>query len=151
MSNAAAAIGLTYRALDLQEQPFGIFLEIVQGMNDVAEVRGVDVTVPALEGQIEASRVKHIRNIELRGYVAGQGSTNADQVADFRSMVSTLQALFDPTVMGTLEATLEDGSTATIEARTIGDGLLWTQIVPACARLSVRMESIDPEWVVSGS
>lgn len=149
MTNAAAVIGLDYGGTDLQENPFGIFLEVIRGLNETPAVRGVDVTVPGRDGQVAGSRVVHVLPIELEGYIAGQGSDEDTARADFATMRTQLKALFDPTVSRTLTATLEDGSTATITARALGGGMLWAQIVPACARLNVTLESVDPEWVVT--
>lgn len=149
MTNAAAVIGLDYGGTDLQEDPFGIFLEVIHGLNESPAVRGVDVTVPGRDGQVVGSRVVHVTAIELEGYVAGQGSDESAQRADFAAMRTTLKALFDPTTSATLTATLEDGATATITARALGNGLLWAQVTPACARLNVTLESVDPEWVVT--
>ena len=147
MTNAAAAIALTYDGTDLQEDPFGVFLEIERGLNEPAEVRGIDVVIPHASGQTAGSRLGHRRLIELRGYVLGQGADESAQRSDFAAMREALRALFDPTTTKVLSATLEDGATATINARTLNAA--WVKIGPAYFSVSIELESVDPDWDIT--
>lgn len=146
MSSPVAVIGLTYRGTDIQMLN-GIFLEIVRGLGDVAAVRGVDIIVPARAGRIVRNRVGDVLSIELQGICGGSGANEAAQRSDFAGRRAAMRALFDPKLdPGALVATLEDATTATIAARSLN--IVWDQVVPALARVSVELESVDPDWVV---
>lgn len=148
MSNGAAVIGLTFDGTDVQQNPIGIFLEITKGLNEGPEVRGTDTVVPGLTGRIARNRIADRWVIELQGYVAGIGSTEAAQREHFRDLVTTFRALFDPTALpATLAAETEDGGTQTISARTLPT-VLWEQVVPSMARVSVQLEAVE-DWVVT--
>jgi hypothetical protein len=152
MSNAAAVIGLTFRSVDIQRADFSVFLEVKRGLNEIPEVRGQDTVVPGLAGRYFRNRVADRRTIELRGFVSGYDATPSEAAdrRDFRHRVEELRDLFDPTLdPGTLAAALEDGGTATIEAR--ATNVVWNQVAPSLHEVSVEMESVDPEWVVMGS
>lgn len=147
MTNAAAVIGLTYDGTDLQNNPIGIFLELVRGLSETPRVRGVDTIVPSLAGRVVRNRVADGFVVELRGYISGTGVDEAAQRAEFRSLVTGLRTLFDPTRdPADLIATLEDGSTATCSARPLPT-MVYDQRVPAMAVLSVELESVDADWV----
>lgn len=149
MSNPAAVIALTYAGTDVQQNPIGIFLEIARGLNEVAEVRGSDTVVPGLAGRVSRNRVADRRTIELRGLVAGSGATEAAQRSSFRTLVNTVRTLFSPTAApANLVATLENGTTGTIAARTLPT-LLWDQLGPSVARVSIELESVAPDWTVT--
>jgi hypothetical protein len=150
VTNAVAVIGLTYDGTDVQQSGFGIFLEIVRGLNETPEVRGTDTVVPGRAGRIARNRVADRLPIELRGIVMGNGANEAAQRADFRTNVLALRALFSSSrVPANLVATLEDGSTATISARPL-PGMLWDeQVASLFANVSVELESVDPEWVIT--
>jgi hypothetical protein len=150
MSSAAAVIGLTYRGTDVQDED-GIFLEIVRGLLDGREVRGVDLIVPSSVGQVVRNRVAHRRSIELRGWIRGvdAGGEDADR-ADFADNRAAFLALFDETLEpGDLVATLEDGSAQTIAARTLN--VIKDQVVPSFVNVSVELESVAPDWTITGS
>lgn len=140
MSTAVAVIGLTYRGTDIQIID-GIFLELVRGLVEVVDVRGVDLIVPSRSGQIVRNRVSHRLGVELRGWMRGSGSTEALQRSDFAANRAAFRTLFDPTLdPGPLVATLETGSTQSISARTLN--VVVEQIVPTFVRLSVELESV---------
>lgn len=151
MTHAAATIPLTFDGVDIQFSDLGIFLEIIEGLNDVPEVRGKDVVVPAADGQEFRNRRADRRRILLAGIVRGSGADVATQQADYRNNVQTLQALFDPTAdPAILEATLEDGTIQTINARTVGNGLVIEEVrrLPSLfATVTVTLDSVDPHWV----
>lgn len=149
MTSAAAAIGLTYRGSDVQDED-GIFLEIVRGLTEVVEVRGQDLIVPAREGQIVRNRVGNRLVIELRGWIRGVGSGETGDRADFAANRAVFRSLFDPRLdPGDLVATLEDGSEQTIAARTLN--VISDQVVPSFVNVSVELESVSPDWTVTGS
>lgn len=147
MPNPHSAIPLSYKGTDLQDADWGIFLEIVEGLEESAEHRGVDTIVPSLEGQIEGTRVAHSRPILLEGIVKGSGATPR---ADMRNNMQTLHNLFDPTAPGDLVAgPLEDGSTYTIRARTEPPSPMSTPINPSTRRVSVQLISVAPDWTIT--
>lgn len=150
MSSSAAVIGLTYRGTDIQDTD-GIFLEIVRGIGEVVEVRGVDLVVPAAAGRIVRNRVGDRLSIVLEGFVRGVGiasgtdTSEAADRADFAANRAIFRTLFDPTLApGALVAVLEDGSSQTIDARTLN--VLYDPQVPSYQRVNVELESVDPDW-----
>jgi hypothetical protein len=152
VANALAVIGLTYGGTDIQNSSIGTFLEIRRGLNEIPEVRGIDTIIPSAVGRRLRNRVKDRRIIELFGYVAGTGSGEAAQRSSFRTQVAALKALFDPTVSRSLVATLENGGTGTIAARTLtmiwGDA--WSEdLSPSFASVSIELESVAPEWTIT--
>lgn len=88
------------------------------GIFDGLEVRGQDATIPSSPGQVPLNRKAHQRVIRYEGMVMGAGAAEADQRADFLAsriaIAGKMRGDLDPY---TLEAVLEDGSSATIEAR----------------------------------
>lgn len=155
MSSDAAVIGLTYRGMDIQNTD-GIFLEIIRGIGEVPEVRGVDLVVPALAGRVVRNRVADRLSIILEGFVrgvgGGSGSTHDEDSdrSDFATNRAAFRALFDPTLdPGDLVATLEDGSYQHIAARTLNH--VWDPQVPSFANVNVELESVDPDWTAGAS
>lgn len=150
MPHNAAVIALRYAGTDLQESDFSVFLEIESGLHDGLTVRGRDTVVPALAGRIARNRVKDRRVIQLAGWVSGVGSSASAQADAFRDVCQEMEALFDQTTTATLEADLEDGTTVQIEARTIEIHFA-QQRTPVLQRLEVDLESVAPDWTLSGS
>jgi hypothetical protein len=150
MSSDAAVVGLTYRGSDVQVIT-GIFLEIVRGLVEPVEVRGVDLIVPSAAGQVVRNRVGHRLGIELRGFIRGVGATDEDDDrAAFATARAAFRTLFDPALdPGALVATLEDGSSQTIDARTLN--VIPDVVVPTWVNVSVELESVDPDWTVVAS
>lgn len=146
MPNPASAIPLEYDGNDLQEADFSIFLEIVEGLDESADHRGVDTVVPGLDGQIEGNRRPDRRSILLAGIVRGTGGT---PMADLRDNIQTLSGWFDPASPADLVATLENGDTATIRARTTPGFPKWRKENRVLARVVIELVSIDPEWVIT--
>lgn len=146
MSNDAAVIGLTFDGVDIQRLDFSLFLEVVKGLNEGARVRGIDTVVPALGGRIARNRVSDGFIIGLEGYVSGNGTGETQQRKRFADRRAEVRALFDPTAAPVeLVAELEDGTTLTCLARTL-PSMIWDQIVPSMARLSMELESADADW-----
>lgn len=152
MPNAVAVIGLTFRAADLQRSDFSVFLEIIKGLNDLPSVRGTDVVVPGLTGRIVRNRVADKRDIVLSGFVRGVGGspTESSDRAAFRVVMDEMRTLFDPTLTpGDLIATLENGSTARIAARTLN--LIEDNQLPTLSKINVELESVAPNWSTPGN
>lgn len=146
MTNALAAIPLTFDGTDIQEDPIGLFLEIVRGLNEPMTVRGTDTIVPSLTGRIARNRKGDRLLIELRGLVIGNGATHALQKADFAAQRQIVRALFDTKAdPAPLVATLEDATTATINARTLN--VVWIQGGDFDAEISVELEAVE-DWTI---
>lgn len=145
MTSELAIIGLTFKGTDVQVLD-GLFLEITQGLDDSPEVRGKDVTIPSAPGQLARPRVFHSRKPVLSGWVRGAGSTTADIQASYRTNVRAMNALFDPAdAPGELVATLEDGWTATTQARTLSVIPL-PEVPHEEAKVSIEMLALE-DWV----
>ena len=130
----------------------GLFLTIKRGIGEIPSVRGSDQIVPGRAGRIARARVADVLRIELEGVVGGKADlvTPVTEPAAYYALVLAMKALFAPTkVPKVLSCVLPDGSTATINARTIPP-LLWDEeIAGRLARLNVALESVDPYWVVT--
>lgn len=78
--------------------------------------------------------------------VSAGGATEAIQRAHFRYLATIVRSLFAPTALpASLVATLEDGTTRTIAARTLPTQL-WDQVHPSLARVSIQLEAVA-DWV----
>jgi hypothetical protein len=148
MTTALGIIPLTYDTDDLQPENLGIFLEITQGLDESPEVRGKDVTVPGLAGQIPRNRQPHQLRILLTGHVMGVGTTTAEIQSSYRTLARYMRTLFRPYRLPAdlVAGPLEDGSTATISARPLNT--IWIPEVPSeFSRVSVELFSVDPDWI----
>ena len=144
---SVAAIGLHYRTVNIQVVT-GLFLEILNGLDGIAEVRGRDTIVPGLAGRVVRNRIADRWSIELVGFVRGVSTTEATDRSAFRTNVQAMRALFDSTLApGPLVAALEDGHTATIQARTLN--IISTLDLPSYRSLSIELESVDAGWVIT--
>lgn len=146
MSNGAATLPLEIDGTDVQQDPIGIFLELVRGLNEGPSVRGEDDIVPSLEGRIALNRVGDTWRLEVRGWIAGVGATGALQRASYRALASQVRTLFDPRRDPVaVVVSLEDGSVATIMARPLPTPL-WTEHVPGfLAEVSFELEAVE-DW-----
>ena len=151
MTSSAATVGLTFAATDVQDLD-GLFLEITQGLADSPTARGVDVTVPGAVGQVSRPRKFHERRLLLSGFVRGSGADHATRQADYRTNVRAMLTLFDATAAAAdLVATLEDGATATIAARTLSIASV-DQIAGEWTDLSIELLAVeDWAYVEAGS
>lgn len=154
MTSPLAVIGLTFRTTDIQTADLGIFFEITRGLNEPPTVRGEDVLVPGRPGRIAIAGgfEADVLTIELEGKVTagGEDGDEADQRSAFRVNAKVVRALFDPTLdPGALVALLEDGTTATIQARAMPTQL-WDQPADVHADVSIELQSVDPDWVITG-
>lgn len=91
---------ISFRAVDLQNgdaDPHSstIWMDLVEGYSEPAEVRGEDLVIPQKPGQTHMTRVKHRRMIELRGFVRGVGGTAAERAESWRTATDALMAVMD--------------------------------------------------------
>lgn len=149
MTLPIASIPLTYDGTSLQSSDLQIYLQITRGLNESPSVRGVDVTVPALAGRVEANRINDVLSIVLEGHVTADPAdlTTATARDSYRTNVMAVRALFATNrARADLVATLEDGSTATISARPLN--LLWGESVQSeYATVNIELEGYG-DWVV---
>lgn len=139
---------LEYAGTALRHANLDYVLWLTRGLDSSALVRGEDDIVPHRAGRTPRSRVADVRIIELEGWVLAHGDTVAEHVANYRASLEELRALFDPALAPrTLSAVLEDGSLATIEARTLSY-VATGRVAGHVAELAVQLESVDPEWVI---
>lgn len=143
MTNPVAVVGLTFGGTDIQQSDFGIFLEVVRGLNEPPAARGVDLVVPARAGRVVRNRVMDALSIELRGYVMGALSGGGERV-NYRNNVQAVRALFDPAAEpANLVASLEDATTQTVAARTLNS--VWNEITPGYAEVSIELQAVE-DW-----
>lgn len=146
----------TYRGtslLQLTGDQVRICLRVVEGLDNGPQVRGVDTIIPGTAGRTARNRVRDIRRIVLEGWIAGTGASHDAQRDDFRAIIEELRALFDPTLSpGELSVALEDGGTATIDARTMPEEPEWgPDLLPTYRELSVELEAVGGDWEFTGS
>lgn len=141
MSNPAFSIGLVVEGVDLQEAVIGYGLEVVRGLDEASDIIGSDQVPLGGTGSFARNRKKVGRLIEIRGIVKGSSPS------DYRVRVKALQALFNVTAYKTVVCLLEDGTTATIEAR--AESLVWNKLNGYTAMLSVEMRAVAAEWTIT--
>ena len=151
MTNPAAVIGVTYSGTDVQLADFSIFLEITQGLNETPQVRGSDITVPALAGRITGNRVNDIVPIVLEGWVGADPAqlTTATARTSCQAKRTTVRTLFASNrARANLVATMPSGAIWTISARPM-PGMIWTELVAGeLYRVSIELEGYA-DWVVT--
>lgn len=150
MTNPAASIPLTFDGTDVQHADFGIFLEIVEGLDETPEVRGEDTRVPARDGLIARNRRPERLPLRLHGCVRGtDGDDDAALKSDFRTNMLAVRTLFRPhRDPAALVAQLEDGQTATINARPLN--IVINPIIQSLYHeIDIALESVDPDWEFS--
>lgn len=153
MADLAAIHDLTYDGSALQtfaDDSGGLHIEITRGLNESPAVRGEDDVVASRAGRSSYPRLADILPLEGDGFLLGVGADAATQQASFRTQMAALRALLaagklTPKV---LAGTLEDGSTATINARVV-DYEVTEQVASIAAELKVAWESVDPDWVIT--
>jgi hypothetical protein len=149
--------GVTYRGTNCVQfdgAQCRMVLRLVRGLDEGSRVRGVDTMIPGAAGRIAEERVGDGRTLEGIGWVAGTGGTPAEQAADFEAAMAELRALFDPTLdPGTLEVLLADGSTASIQARTMPEEPEWGDDKnPLYREFNVEWEAVDgADWSFEAS
>jgi len=122
---------------------------LVRGLDESWEVRGADDVIPSVHGRNPRDRKRDRLVIELAGDIMGIGATDDEQRADIRVCWEELRTLFDNTAApATLEVVLEDGGTATIEARPVN--IIPGPLTLAVARaVSIELEAVGDAWDVT--
>lgn len=90
--------------VELQPLDGTMHFYIYKGMDEPSAVRGEDTVVPGAAGKALRDRVKDHRDIELRGFVAGQGATEDAAREEYRDHMDALLAILDPTTTQVLVA-----------------------------------------------
>jgi len=148
VANPAAVIPLTFDSVDIQFADFGIFLEIREGLNEPAQVRGVDIIVPGADGRVARNRRKDTRRVVLAGWVMGNGTDTATARSNYRSNVETIETLFAlDAAPAVLVATLENGVQKSLNARTL-NVIYSPQIASELDYLTIELEAVGPDWAV---
>lgn len=145
MSTAVAPVTLTYSGTDIQDLE-GIFLEIIRGApGEPSEVRGRNDIALGRDGQVVRNKRVNLRIVELVGWIKGTGATEATQRSDYWDNRLDFEALFSAVDVDDLVATLPNGESYTLSCR-LRPPVLFRQIAPAYATLSLELESVDPDW-----
>ena len=142
---------IAFRGLTLDDVSTGIYFELTRGFLDPPAVRGTDYTVAAKAGRFTGNRIADVNTIILDGYVLGD--TEADFLANRQLLYAVLAE--SGVVPGTLSVTgpklgLALGTVATIDAR-VRNWIPGKVIALATQAFSIELESVDPDWVISGS
>lgn len=149
MISSFPALPTTFDGQTVQDIENGIFLVIVSGLYDGVKVRGQDVTVPYLDGQISRKRRRHERLITLAGHVRGVGDTEADRqmaYANQRAAWEDAGGLFDlARDAAELRVAHPDGSESYIDCRPVTVTAV-VQIPEEFADYTVQLLSVVPDW-----
>lgn len=150
MTSALAIVGLLYDAVDLQDLPTGVFIEIIAGIGEAPVVRGEDTVIPAAAGTLEGNRIDDFVPIELRAKITAADSamTLADQQASHFTNLLVVRTLFKPNrERAPLVAILPGGTVMTIQARPLN--LMPAHVVPGLhTEMSIDLAG-DGDWVVT--
>lgn len=145
-------LGLTYDGEDIQDLN-GLFLQIVSGLYDGLDVRGQDVTIPYLAGQVARARRRHTRRIMLKGFVRGAdptATTEQDRQMDYSVKARDVETLFDPARLpADLEVTFPDTSRAIIACRPL-NVIPTPQVIEEFTSLDIELLSVSPDWEFFG-
>jgi hypothetical protein len=146
---------ISYRGTDyltVSDGQLRYCFRLTRGLYSGLEVRGKDTLIPAAAGLVEQNRLRHRRVLEVEGFVQGVGADLAAQAADFESAMAQVNQDFDPTLgAGTLVVTLQDGSSMSIEARTLPETLEGDDEIPTRLDLKFSLEAVGDDWVAVGS
>jgi len=137
---------LEYRGQDLHAD--GLRFQLVEGYAEPLSVRGEDTIVSARRGRIPRSRVGDVRDLRLDGNIRARTAAEWRVATDILAAIVDTELDPDELVMRGPYLGLPVGTTATITARTVN-------AVPGPIRAgkrfqvwSVRLESLDPDWLV---
>lgn len=137
----------------------GVWLDLVEGYFEPAEVRGEDDVAPEAAGQEPGARIRHQRILTLEGHVRGAGGTPEERSTDWHTRTQALMAVMqlhsDP---GLVEVDgpylgIPTGTTYELTARVI-------RVIPGRVRnrmsfqtWSFQLKCIDspPEWTLQPS
>jgi hypothetical protein len=134
---------------------------ITQGFDDPGTVRGVDAIIDGLPGRFvpPVSRVKDTLIVGMKGWVVGQGATEAAARQNYReSMDDLLTNVFDGSLAPyTIEVHgpvmgIASGMMRTLNARFLD--VIWNEWMGGLARSGIaRFECVDspPVWSEMGS
>lgn len=138
---------LTFGGQDIRTRG-DIFLDLVKGYWDPADVRGKDDDIPAATGRTVRNRVRSVRYISLSGWVDGTSAS------DFNANMAALFAVMVPDdapgalVIG--DGYLGTTGTPTINARFLNAVIDYRQKGDGTgsvhATVDIEMESVDPDW-----
>lgn len=151
MADLARIHDLTADGDSIQEDPIGVWLELTRGIDELPAVRGADQLVPRSAGRIPRARVADHLSLELEGVVLGVPDfpDDPDGSISYRTKMLALRTLFDRTKEPwVLSGVLEDGSTATINVRTV-EYVPITKVAGLASELKVALESVDPDWAIT--
>jgi hypothetical protein len=138
-SGVNALTELTFRGTSLMRSDLTVIMRIVRGLGEVMDVRGEDTIIPNATGRTPRDRKKDRLTIELKG------ATELLQRTSFKTLRAELRTLFDPSLApGALVATLEDGTTLSIDARAINI-LYGDDGIPSFREVSVELEAVE-DW-----
>jgi len=125
------------------------WLRLVRGLDEGWEVRGEDTVIPSAAGRVARNRVRDTLTIDLEGVIVGVGATPALQVANTRTRLTALRALFDPAAApASLVVELEDGTEASITCRTLNLVTL-DYPDPVYRPVSIELEAVGADWVIA--
>ncbi len=146
---SAYLTNLTFGGTDLQRSNLSVHLDIVFGLNDGLEVRGVDTVIPSAVGRVPRNRKADIRHIQLVGWLQPVGATNALRESAYQVLRDEMEALFSQVAApATLSGTAPNGSTRSILART--ENIIWNESpVFALGELTISLDSVVPAWTVT--
>ena len=151
-------MSITYRSIALWNDPTdpespstGLKLHLTEGFTGGISVRGKDVIVPARAGRVWMPRIGDVRRLLIEGWVTG-----ADR-SEWREWTDLLGETFDPVLdPGEIKLVgpylgIEVGVEYTIDARVLN--LIAGPILAGMTaqHWSIELESVDPDWVSSGS
>lgn len=151
MTLPARLASLTYKSTSLQRADLSVHLDIVEGLNDGVDVRGIDTVIPGLEGVTPRSRKRGARHIQLLGVIQAVGMDEDARLADWQDLLDELEVLFDPSAAaGTLEGIALDGTTRSISCRVEQGGFIRSpQDVWGVDTISVALIAHDPDWSIT--
>jgi hypothetical protein len=144
---------LVFNGVELNRCDEGtIVLDIVDGFDSEAEVRGADSPLVGAQGRYARPRLKDVRIVRLRGMVRGVGTDAEDREQSYRSLVDELHNAFDPTDLSNLVVHapylgLTSGTKTLASMRFVNS--VWGPFIARHARVvDVELVSIaaPPDW-----
>jgi hypothetical protein len=154
MTNAIAYTlsSLAFGATDLQRADLTVHFEITKGLDETPATRGEDTVVPHLPGQISRSYEEDVLDIELYGFVQGDGATEALRRASFRSLAEEIKSLFAANNEQTLSGVDAGSHTYEITAKPIAGEAVRPapQAIPGFRYYTILLVATNPFWVIDG-
>lgn len=138
---------LVYRSVELRDfSTTNRWFEVVEGLYDGVQVRGVDVVIPALSGRYARNRIADFRVVRLHGWVYG------DTEAAFRTNMEATMVAFNPVsdpanlVISTPLYGVASG-TKTISARTVDVRIMQLSWLHAEVDAELHALGTPPDWI----